>query len=294
MHTLRITRSAVQEMYDEGQRGKPNECMGYLGGPAGMAVATAVYLLKGRASPSHVRARPEEIAQCLQRLFADGLQMVSLWHTHPGFSPQHSSIDDETIERMLPAGAERLFERPVYGGGVPVVISQDEAHLPRADGLVQRFTLEGKLLPGADGARERAAWTYVATAFPAAAPGPEAVIEGDALTLRAQGMELKMGIPGSAGLRLTTVDPSPVRVAKRFSVILGEGPSLKGKCMVVQDVLGRTDTRVEDCKVDIVADEDFESVIDLKEALGDTSMARFSRLCHPARLIHGLLAHAGE
>src|SRR5438067_11804129 len=111
---FRIDRRAMRKIARFARAADPNECMGLLVARSGDAPGRArmARLLPAKASRAYAEAAPLDIGRVVRELRSRSLKLVGLWHSHGRLGVHHSSIDDETVARLLPGMAEENFQRP--------------------------------------------------------------------------------------------------------------------------------------------------------------------------------------
>ena len=97
------------------------ECMGLLASGMGKrSRITGACRLPAQASGSQAEADPLAIRQAVEMFRKRRQRPVGLWHSHGSHGVFHSTVDDQTVMRLLPAMAEWNFESPeghVAGAG---------------------------------------------------------------------------------------------------------------------------------------------------------------------------------
>jgi hypothetical protein len=163
----------------------------------------------------------------------------------------HSATDLETVARLLPAMAGWNFERPPPAFPAPAVTGPDSAVLPLADGRVLHFTLAGPEVPCL-GARQRAAWDRVVTAFGRPARAPRAVQGVSLLQLQAGAVTLRLGIPDGASVTALVEDRAPFRRARLYSLVVNNRGESCAEELVVNDLEGRSLMDKAPCGIEII------------------------------------------
>lgn len=250
---LSIGEELFNQIVAHAREAAPDECLGFLarrqGGPLGRL--TAACLLPATATPSRAEASPLDISAAVAAMRKRGLVPAALWHSHGDGQVHHSSVDDETVPRLLPAMAEWNFARPRAEPFVPCVVARDEADLPLNDGTTLRVTVLGPVLPGF-GARERIAWSFVKTRFREPAARPRAVQEGGRLHLSAGPVVLTLGVPPGATLECRVVDHALVRSACLHSLVVNTRGEAYAEALEFHDIAGRPIIQKHACSVVIV------------------------------------------
>lgn len=253
VRNLIISKQLFDRIVRHAKRSAPDECMGLLArrsqGHPGLV--TAACLLPAVATPSKAEASPIDIRSAVVGLMGRGLVPFGLWHSHGGGGVHHSTVDDETTLRLLPAMAEMNFERPCTMPLVPCVTAPDEADLPLPDGTTLHFTLLGRALPGLD-ARERIAWSSISARFRDEKARPRAVHGNGRLHLIGGPVVLSLGLPYGSTLESRVVDRAPVRSARLFSLVVNTDGEAYTEVLVMHDIEGRPIIGKQTCALEIV------------------------------------------
>ena len=89
---ISIPKNIVDEIFLQGADELPNEACGYLAGKDGV-VKKLIKLTNIDKSPEHFSLDPKEQFQAFKNAKADGLELISIYHTHP-VTPARPSIED--------------------------------------------------------------------------------------------------------------------------------------------------------------------------------------------------------
>jgi proteasome lid subunit RPN8/RPN11 len=236
---LQINRVLFKRIVRCARRFAPDECVGLLARRSldRSGRVTACCLLPALATPGKAEAAPLDISSAAGRLWRRGLVPVGIWHSHGTGGVHHSLQDDETIARILPAMALENYQRPVTWPLVPFVTAPDLAELPLPDGTTLHFNLLGPPLPGSD-ARERMAWSSIATRFRQPALVPRAVVRTGALHLVGGPVVLSLGLPPGCSVESQVVDRAPLRSARLYSLVVNSAGLAYAVALTVHDIDG--------------------------------------------------------
>jgi len=131
---LAIPRTYLQLVIDHCNAGYPNEMCGILSGRDGM-VEKVYCMTNARPGPVSYEMDPEEQFRVMKDVRGSGLEMVGMFHSHPGGHAFPSSVD---VEKAYWPGT-RL---PNYPSAVYVIVSL----LDRASPMVRGFLInEGQV-----------------------------------------------------------------------------------------------------------------------------------------------------
>ncbi|MHB9155809.1 MAG: Mov34/MPN/PAD-1 family protein, partial [Endomicrobiales bacterium] len=89
---MKIPQEIVEQIYAQGEKESPNEACGYLIGAGGTAVK-AIPLTNTDHSPEHFSLDPKEQFSAVRQTRAEGLEIMAVYHTHPG-TPARPSAED--------------------------------------------------------------------------------------------------------------------------------------------------------------------------------------------------------
>lgn len=89
---IKIDRNLVQEIFEQGKRELPNEACGYLAGKEGL-VQKRIEMTNVDQSPEHFSFDPKEQFAAVKEARAEGLTLISVYHTHP-VTPARPSEED--------------------------------------------------------------------------------------------------------------------------------------------------------------------------------------------------------
>jgi proteasome lid subunit RPN8/RPN11 len=250
---LEIVGDVIDEILNHAREARADEVMGLLASKIGTdsGVVTAACLLPATATPSRAEAAPPAIQQAAERLRANGLRPVGLWHSHGSHAVFHSPTDDETVSRQLPAMAPWSFERARPRLLAPVVTSADEAVLPFDDGQALRFILLGSEVPGIE-AHQRARWGSVAMAFGSATKAPCAVQGADFLRLDGGGVRITLGVPPGTSLTSRIEAIAPLRIAHLYSLVVNNRGDRYAEAMTILEFDDQTVMQKGPCEIVIV------------------------------------------
>lgn len=254
MTTLHITRHLLEQIQLAAVYADGRECMGLLASPAGSTVITEMRLLPAVVSASSAEAAPMAIKRCAEELTTHSLVPRGLFHSHGHFGVFHSSTDQSTLGRLLPAMAAWSFKRLPARVLAPTVTGPDEAVLPMADGHVLTFMLLGPPIPGVE-ANERAAWTSIHTHFVETSPQePQARHTAIHLHLEGGGMAVTLAVPEGASISCRKEDFAPLRVACLYSLVVNSRGEACAEALFVYDIDGQCLTQQEACEIKMVED----------------------------------------
>jgi len=128
---LTITRGDLQAIIDHCNAGYPDEACGILAGRDGR-VEKVYSMTNARPGPVSYEMDPEEQFRVMQDIRQSGLEMISVFHSHPGGHAYPSSVD---VEKAYWPGTQL----PNYPEAVYVIVSLME----RADPYVKGYTISG-------------------------------------------------------------------------------------------------------------------------------------------------------
>ena len=109
--SLTLSRSHWQAMRRHVARRAPQEACGLLAG-TGTRVERVIGVPNSLRSPVRFRMEPHAQWRAFQRFEAEGLDLVGIYHSHPG-GPDHPSATD-IAESMYPAAS--IIWYPIHGG----------------------------------------------------------------------------------------------------------------------------------------------------------------------------------
>lgn len=89
---IKIPGAIVDEIFEHGNADMPNEACGYLAGNNG-EVVKRIPLTNTDHSPEHFSFDPKEQFEAFKSSKNDGLQLISVYHTHP-VTPARPSKED--------------------------------------------------------------------------------------------------------------------------------------------------------------------------------------------------------
>lgn len=226
------------------------EFVGILASPPDEIVVTSIAFLQATASSAHAEARPEAVKEGVDRLFSGGLIPRGLVHSHGRNNVFHSGTDIQTIKRLLPAMAASIYQSPPAPVLAPVVTGPDSVEIPTLAGRRLKITLLGPSIPELN-AHERAEWASVVTGF-GASRDPQALTDGQTLTLRGDAVEIKLGIPEGGGLTFRTEEPYPVQFARVYSLVVNSSAAYCAQCTTVYEIMGECLLKHRECEIEIV------------------------------------------
>jgi len=246
------------------------EFVGILASPPDEIVVTGIDFLQATASSAHAEAKPEAVKEGVDRLLSDGLIPKGLVHSHGSNNVFHSSRDIQTIKRLLPAMAASSYRSPPPSNLAPVVTGPDSVEIPTPVGKKLKITLMGPAIPDLD-AHERAEWASVVTGF-GASGDPQALTDGQTLTLRGDAVEIKLGIPEGGGLTLRTEESYSVQFAQVYSLVVNSSAAYCAQCTTVYEITGECLLKHRDCEIQIVGkketNENTKAVFHPESAIG--------------------------
>lgn len=222
------------------------ECMGLLTSRSGETTITGAFLLDSVNSTCSAEAAPVAIKRASLEIRDHGHIARGIWHKHPDHHVRHSSVDEETIRRLLPAMAPancRCIGAPLQ----PAVTGPNEAFLPVENGRRLVFRLaprqaESLLLDG------ELSWSRIQFRHYEAA-APRATHFDGRLELVAGGSLLSLDYPETARLTSTVDAGAGPQVAELFSVIVTSRGEYEGKSLVVAEVGGEIFLRLADAEI---------------------------------------------
>lgn len=89
---IEIPQQIVDEIFHHGNQDIPNEACGYLAGKNGVVIKR-IPLTNVDHSPEHFTLDPKEQFEAFKAAKAEGLQLISVYHTHP-VTPARPSEED--------------------------------------------------------------------------------------------------------------------------------------------------------------------------------------------------------
>jgi proteasome lid subunit RPN8/RPN11 len=125
---MKITRTDLQSIIDHCNAGYPNEACGILGGRDGR-VERVYCMANARPGPVSYEMEPEEQFQVMKDLRRAELEMIGLFHSHPGGRAYPSSVD---VEKAYWPGTTL----PNYPEAVYVIVSLMDRSNPDVRGYV--------------------------------------------------------------------------------------------------------------------------------------------------------------
>ena len=132
---LKIKKTDLQVLFDHCLAGYPNEACGMLGGKAGM-VEKVYCMTNAKPGPDYYEMEAEEQFRVMKDIRQTGLEMVGMFHSHPGGRAYPSSID---VEKAYWPGTKL----PNYPDAVYVIVSLMDRDAP----VVKGYTInEGAVL----------------------------------------------------------------------------------------------------------------------------------------------------
>lgn len=111
MKEILLSREHVDDMLAHAREGSPNEVCGLMGG-SGNTVRKLYRLRNMDASPVSYSFDPAEQLRVMKEMERDGLEMVGIYHSHPGAPAMPSQTD---ISRaFFPGTREPNFPGVIY------------------------------------------------------------------------------------------------------------------------------------------------------------------------------------
>ena len=127
---LTISRTDLQAIIDHCNAGYPNEACGILAGKAGR-VEKVYVMTNARPGPGSYEMDPEEQFRVLKDIRREGLEMIGMFHSHPGGRAYPSAVD---VEKAYWPGMQAAN----YPEAVYVIVSL----MDRAAPVVKGYTIE--------------------------------------------------------------------------------------------------------------------------------------------------------
>lgn len=124
---LVISRDGLKRMVDHCLAGYPDEACGVLGGRDGR-VGKVYCMTNARPGPVSYEMDPEEQFRVLNDLRQEGLDLIGIFHSHPGGRAYPSAID---VEKAYWPGTSL----PNYPEAVYVIVSLRERQAPDVRGF---------------------------------------------------------------------------------------------------------------------------------------------------------------
>ena len=129
MNMLVISRTDLQSIIDHCNAGYPDEACGILAGRNGR-VEKVYCMANARPGPVSYEMDPEEQFRVMKGIRQAGLEMVGMFHSHPGGRAYPSSVD---VEKAYWPGTQL----PNYPEAVYVIVSL----MDRATPVVKGYTI---------------------------------------------------------------------------------------------------------------------------------------------------------
>lgn len=124
---MRITESAIEEIIAHSRDEDPNECCGLLGGRDG-AIGTVHRARNAEQSPLRYSVHPTDQLRIMERIEADGEELLGIYHSHTRSEAYPSQTDVNLAE---------LWPDPLY-----LICSLEDAEQP----VVRAFSIrEGEV-----------------------------------------------------------------------------------------------------------------------------------------------------
>jgi Prokaryotic homologs of the JAB domain len=258
---LTITQTTLDGIMSAAKKADSQECMGLIASGAGDGpLVCGACLLPARATGSHAESDPLAIRQSVEFFRRRRQRPMGLWHSHGNHGVFHSTTDDDTVMRLLPAMAEWSFQRPRVAWPVPSLTEPDSAVMPLRDGRWIRLTLMGPSVPGLTDGHVRVAWDRINIAFRPKQSSPRMIHEADSLRLIAGGVELRLGVPEGGSVVSRIEDHAAVRSARLFSLVVNRRGEYYAEVVTVHDFDDELHISKRACAV---------AVIRAPEAMGD-------------------------
>lgn len=89
---IKLSKEIREEIYRQGKDELPNEACGYLAGKDGVVVKR-IPMTNVDKSPEHFSLDPKEQFEAFKQAKSEGLQLISVYHTHPE-TPARPSEED--------------------------------------------------------------------------------------------------------------------------------------------------------------------------------------------------------
>lgn len=248
-HELIIDQGTLQQIDKAVRRASPKECGGFLGSSQDGLVINQACLLRSAATKCSALFSPLAISQAVHYFNQENRSLHGLWHGHGRHAVFHSSTDDETLQRLAPLLAEKLFGAPTSDDWTPSISQQDLCRLRVGHREHIEIRLRGRKL---DEGYERVAWTQVHLTFMHERQVPHFRREMNCLRVYGGHVCACLGIPAGATLEEKSIEPA-ASLAHVYSLVVNERAEHFVKVFSVSRFDNQVHVSGEECSLRIVS-----------------------------------------